>query len=88
MAEARAIHSRCAIVGEPTSLRPMRAGKGYCLAEIRLKAGSAQRLPALGSSAVFAAARLIADIERIAGSWESGRTPRVLTPRTLHSMLV
>jgi acetylornithine deacetylase len=72
LAEARAINSRYAIVGEPTSLRPMRAGKGYCLAEIMIKGREAHSAyPALGSSAVFGAARLIAAIERIAGELES-----------------
>jgi len=72
LAEARAIHSRYAIVGEPTSLRPMRAGKGYCLAEITIKGREAHSAyPALGSSAVFGAARLIGGIERIAGKLES-----------------
>ena len=72
LAEARAIHSRYAIVGEPTSLRPMRAGKGYCLAEVTIKGREAHSAyPALGSSAVFGAARLIAAIEQIAGSLET-----------------
>lgn len=72
LVEARAIHSRYAIVGEPTSLRPMRAGKGYCLAEITIKGREAHSAyPALGSSAVFGAARLIAGIERIAVKLES-----------------
>jgi acetylornithine deacetylase len=72
LAEARAINSRYAIVGEPTSLRPMRAGKGYCLAEIMIKGREGHSAyPALGSSAVFGAARLIAAIERIAGELES-----------------
>jgi acetylornithine deacetylase len=72
LAETRALHSRYAIVGEPTSLRPMRAGKGYCLAEITIKGREAHSAyPALGSSAVFGAARLIAAIERIAKKLES-----------------
>ena len=72
LAEARAIQSRYAIVGEPTSLHPMRAGKGYCLAEITVKGREAHSAyPALGSSAIFGAARLIADLERIAGELES-----------------
>jgi acetylornithine deacetylase len=76
LAEAHAIHSRYAIVGEPTSLRPMRAGKGYCLAEIKIKGREAHSAyPRLGSSAVFAAARLIADIERIAAKLESEEHP-------------
>jgi acetylornithine deacetylase len=76
LAEARAIHSRYAIVGEPTSLRPMRAGKGYCLAEVKIKGREAHSAyPGLGSSAVFAAARLIAGIERIAAELEREEHP-------------
>jgi acetylornithine deacetylase len=72
LAEARALHSRYAIVGEPTSLRPMRAGKGYCLAEVTIKGREAHSAyPALGSSAVFGAARLIAAIEGIAPKLET-----------------
>ena len=67
LAEARALRPRYAIVGEPTSLRPMRAGKGYCLAEITVKGREAHSAyPALGSSAVVGAARLITRIETIA----------------------
>ena len=72
LAQSRAIKSRYAIVGEPTSLQPMRAGKGYCLAEITVKGREAHSAyPALGSSAVFGAARLIAAIEGIAKTLET-----------------
>ena len=72
LAEARAIRSRYAIVGEPTSLRPMRAGKGYCLAEVTIKGREAHSAyPSLGSSAVFGAAHLIRAIEAIAGQLEA-----------------
>lgn len=72
LAQARALHSSYAIVGEPTSLQPMRAGKGYCLAEITVKGREAHSAyPSLGSSAVFGAARLIAAIEMIAGRLEA-----------------
>ncbi|HZE73153.1 MAG TPA: acetylornithine deacetylase [Pyrinomonadaceae bacterium] len=58
---------RNAIVGEPTSLQPIRAGKGYCLAEIIVRGREAHSAyPALGSSAIFRAARLITRIEEIA----------------------
>ncbi|MDQ5844966.1 MAG: acetylornithine deacetylase [Acidobacteriota bacterium] len=67
LAEARALNARYAIVGEPTSLRPMRAGKGYCLAEVTIKGREAHSAyPALGSSAILAAARLITRIEGVA----------------------
>jgi len=67
LAEARPILSRYAIVGEPTSLRPMRAGKGYCMAEILIKGREGHSAyPALGTSAVFGGARLVTRIEAIA----------------------
>lgn len=66
-AEERRVQARYAIVGEPTSLQPMRAGKGYCLAEITVQGREAHSAyPSLGTSAVFGAARLIARIEEIA----------------------
>ena len=72
LAQARALHSSYAIVGEPTSLQPMRAGKGYCLAEITVKGREAHSAyPSLGSSAVFGAARLISSIEAIARRLEA-----------------
>lgn len=76
LAEMRAIHSRYAIVGEPTSLRPMRAGKGYCLAEVTVKGREAHSAyPSLGSSAVFGASRLIAALERIATELQTEQHP-------------
>jgi acetylornithine deacetylase len=55
------------IVGEPTSLKPIRAGKGYSLAEVIVKGREAHSAyPALGASAVFRAARLINRLESIA----------------------
>jgi acetylornithine deacetylase len=72
LAEARALQTRYAIVGEPTSLRPMRGGKGYCLAEITVKGREAHSAyPALGSSAVVGAARLITRLETIAEQLQS-----------------
>jgi acetylornithine deacetylase len=52
------------VVGEPTSLRPARAGKGYCLAEITVFGEEAHSAhPQRGKSAIFRAARLITAIE-------------------------
>src|ERR1051326_855884 len=34
LAESKPFRARHAVVGEPTSLQPMRAGKGYCLADV------------------------------------------------------
>ena len=67
LAEARPFAAQYAIVGEPTSLQPMRAGKGYCLAEISVRGREAHSAyPGLGASAIFRAARLIERIELIA----------------------
>ena len=67
LARARAFSARYAIVGEPTSLQPMRAGKGYCLAEVIVRGREAHSAyPQIGASAIFGAAHLIGRIEEIA----------------------
>jgi acetylornithine deacetylase len=65
--EQKALQAKYAIVGEPTSLIPARAGKGYCLARIEVVGKAAHSaFPAAGSSAIFAAARLLRKIEALA----------------------
>lgn len=67
LAQARPFRVRHAVVGEPTSLQPMRAGKGYCLAEVLVRGREAHSAyPNLGASAVTRAARLVTRVERIA----------------------
>lgn len=67
LAEIKPLSARYSIVGEPTSLKPIRAGKGYSLAEVIVKGREAHSAyPALGASAVFRAARLINRLEGIA----------------------
>jgi acetylornithine deacetylase len=67
LAQAKPLRVRYSIVGEPTSLKPIRAGKGYSLAEVIVKGREAHSAyPALGASAVFRAARLISGLESIA----------------------
>jgi acetylornithine deacetylase len=67
-----AIRPRYAIVGEPTSLQPVRAGKGYCLAEITVHGREAHSaFPRNGVSAITQAAKLIAEIEKLAAANES-----------------
>jgi acetylornithine deacetylase len=81
LAEARALTARYSIVGEPTSLRPMRAGKGYCLAEITCRGREGHSAyPALGASAIFRAARLITSIERIAEELKTRDTQEAFEP--------
>lgn len=67
LAETKPLRVRYSIVGEPTSIKPIRAGKGYSLAEVIVKGREAHSAyPALGASAVFRAARLINRLESIA----------------------
>jgi len=67
LAQLRPIDPRYSIVGEPTSLKPIRAGKGYSLAEVVVKGREAHSAyPILGASAIFRAARLVTRLEVIA----------------------
>ena len=67
LADAKPLTAKYAIVGEPTSLQPMRAGKGYCLAHVTVRGREAHSAyPQLGASAIFRAAKLIGKIEAIA----------------------
>jgi acetylornithine deacetylase len=71
------------IVGEPTSLQPIHAGKGYCLAEILVKGSEGHSAyPALGRSAVFRAARLISRLEKIAEELKEEQHPGFDPPYT------
>ena len=67
LADAKLLTAKYAIVGEPTSLQPRRAGKGYCLAHVTVRGREAHSAyPQIGASAIFRAARLIERIEAIA----------------------
>jgi acetylornithine deacetylase len=61
---SRLIKPRRVVIGEPTSLHPARAGKGYCLAEVTVFGEEAHSaLPHKGRSAIYRAARLVTAIE-------------------------
>jgi acetylornithine deacetylase len=67
LARRKAFRARYTIVGEPTGLRPVRAGKGYALAEIVVRGKEAHSaFPREGRSAIYDAARVVAGLERIA----------------------
>jgi len=67
LAAKKAIHSRYMIIGEPTGLTPVRAGKGYALAEIVVHGKEAHSaFPSRGRSAIYDAARIVTALERIA----------------------
>jgi acetylornithine deacetylase len=83
LAEAKPLRVRYSIVGEPTSLKPIRAGKGYSLAEVIVRGREAHSAyPALGASAVFRAARLINRLEALAAQLKSDQHPAFDPPYT------
>lgn len=83
LAHAKAIEASFAIVGEPTSLRPMRGGKGYCLAEITVKGHEAHSAyPALGHSAIAGAARLVMRLDDVANQLRADTHPLFDPPQT------
>jgi acetylornithine deacetylase len=62
-----AIRSRYAVIGEPTSMQPVVAGKGYALAEIVVRGREAHSaFPTQGRSAIYDAAHIVRGIERLA----------------------
>lgn len=64
------------VIGEPTSLQPARAGKGYCVGQVRILGREAHSAhPQQGVSAIYAAARAITSIEQIAGDLEQELHP-------------
>lgn len=78
-----AMRARYAIVGEPTSLAPARAGKGYCLASIKVMGKAAHSaFPEAGRSAIFAAARLLREIEELAQKLREDRNDAFSPPWT------
>lgn len=61
---SESIKPKRVIIGEPTSLHPARAGKGYCLAEVTVFGQEAHSAhPQKGKSAIYRAARFITAIE-------------------------
>src|SRR5689334_7401823 len=83
LAQLKPLRMRYSIVGEPTSLKPIRAGKGYSLAEVIVKGREAHSAyPALGASAVFRAARLIHRLETIAEQLRDDEHPAFDPPYT------
>ena len=83
LADAKPFTANHAIVGEPTSLQPMHAGKGYCLAHVSVRGREAHSAyPQLGASAIFRAAKLIAKIEAVGEEMKSDRHARFDPPYT------
>jgi acetylornithine deacetylase len=78
-----AIQARRFLIGEPTALHPVRAGKGYCLAEIVVRGREAHSaLPSYGHSAIYDAARIVTSIEAIAKEVSGSCVPDFDPPYT------
>lgn len=61
------LHPKKLVIGEPTSLHPARAGKGYCLGRIMITGHEAHSAhPDRGASAINAAAHLLVALEKLA----------------------
>lgn len=72
LAQRKAISTRYLLIGEPTGLRPVRAGKGYGLATIRVRGREAHSaFPSAGRSAIYDAARVVMRLERLAAEVQS-----------------
>jgi acetylornithine deacetylase len=68
IAAEKNVHVRYAIVGEPTDLHPVVAGKGYALAAVTVKGRTAHSaFPSEGRSAIYDAARVLQRIEAAFG---------------------
>jgi acetylornithine deacetylase len=67
LARKKALRARHMVIGEPTGLHPVRAGKGYALAEIVVRGKEAHSaFPDRGRSAIFDAARVVTALEKVA----------------------
>jgi acetylornithine deacetylase len=67
LARQKPFRARYTIIGEPTGLHPVRAGKGYALAEIVVRGREAHSaFPAKGRSAIYDAARIVTRLEGVA----------------------
>ncbi len=71
LARNNVLRARHMIIGEPTGLRPVLAGKGYALAEIVVRGKEAHSaFPSRGRSAIFDGARVVTALERVAKKLE------------------
>lgn len=67
LARKKVLRAKHMVIGEPTGLRPVIAGKGYALAEIVVRGREAHSaFPARGRSAIFDAARVVTALEKVA----------------------
>jgi acetylornithine deacetylase len=78
-----ALRPRYAIVGEPTRLTPVIGHKGYCLAEVIVRGAEGHSAyPETGKSAIFAAGRMLGEIEKIGQELQGERDAEFSPPYT------
>jgi acetylornithine deacetylase len=83
LAAGRVVSTRYLLIGEPTSLRPVRAGKGYGLATVTVRGREAHSaFPSVGRSAIYDAARVVSALERVAAELEGEQDPEFEPPFT------
>jgi len=83
LVEAQLARPRFAVIGEPTRLIPVIGHKGYCLAEIVIDGAEGHSAyPETGASAILAAGRLLAELERIGRELSGMPNPLFTPPQT------
>lgn len=83
LVEEGALRPRRAIVGEPTRMIPVLGHKGYCLAEVTVRGAEGHSAyPETGASAIFAAGRLLGEIERVGVELQRDQDPAFSPPFT------
>ncbi len=83
LAAQRAVSANYMIIGEPTGLHVVRAGKGYALATVTVRGKEAHSaFPARGRSAIYDASRVALALERVAGELEKETHPAFDPPFT------
>ncbi len=77
------VKPRHAIVGEPTTLVPVRAHKGYCAVDVTVTGVEGHSaFPDVGASAIRAAGRLLAEVERLEEEMKDELDPLFAPPWT------
>ena len=77
------VKPRHAIVGEPTTLVPVRAHKGYCAIDVTVTGVEGHSaFPDVGASAIRAAGRLLAEVERLQDGMKDEQDPLFTPPWT------
>jgi acetylornithine deacetylase len=77
------VKPRHAVVGEPTMLVPVRAHKGYCAVDVTVTGVEGHSaFPDVGASAIRAAGRLLAEVERVQEEMKDEQDPLFAPPWT------